>query len=130
MVNLAGVYAELGEAARGRGLLEEALAIQERHFGAGHVETAVAMNNLAVASGEGGDLPRMQELLVQCLAIKQQHFGPNHQELCMTLSNLGMAYGALGHSDDAQRSCDHAISTCARQCSNRRYGVVLLRSAS
>merc|ERR1712045_498427 len=62
LVNLAGVYSELGEVARGRCLLESALDIEERHFGVGHVETAITLNNLALACGEGGDVPRMQEV--------------------------------------------------------------------
>jgi len=130
LVNLAGVYSELGEVARGRALLERALDIEERHFGVGHVETAITLNNLALACGEGGDVPRMQELLVHCLAIKQHHFGSDHQELYLTLANLGMAYGALGQNEEAQRTCERAVSTCSAQRSSRRYGVVLLRSGS
>lgn len=130
LVNLAGVYSELGEVARGRDLLESALDIEERHFGAGHVETAITLNNLALACGEGGDVQRMQELLVQCLTIKENHFGSNHQELCLTLANLGMACGALGQNVEAQRTCERAIANCSTQRSSRRYGVVLLRSAS
>jgi len=130
LVNLAGVYSELGEVSRGRDLLESALDIEERHFGTGHVETAITLNNLALACGEGGDVQRMQDLLVQCLTIKENHFGSHHQELCLTLANLGMACGALGQNIEAQRTCERAIANCSTQRSSRRYGVVLLRSAS
>merc|ERR1712051_592321 len=130
LVNLAGVYSELGEVSRGRDLLESALEIEERHYGAGHVETAITLNNLALACGEGGDVQRMQDLLVQCLTIKENHFGSHHQELCLTLANLGMACGALGQNVEAQRTCERAVANCSTQRSSRRYGVVLLRSAS
>jgi len=130
LVNLAGVYSELGDVEGSRGLLESALQVEERHFGSGHIETAVTLNNFALASGESGDVEKMRALLLQCLSIKERHFGADHQELCLTLANLGLAHGALGYTDEAQRACQRAASTISKQRSSRRYGVVLLRSAS
>jgi len=130
LVNLAGVYSELGDVEGSRGLLESALVVEERHFGPGHVETAVTLNNLALACGESGDVEKMRALLMQCLSIKERHFGIDHQELCLTLANLGLAHGALGYTEEAQRACQRAASNVSKQRSSRRYGVVLLRSAS
>lgn len=130
LVNLAGVYSEMGDAAKGLELLERSLEIEERHFGAGHVETAITLNNLALACGEGGDTQRMHDLLCRCLSIKEQHFGYEHQELCLTLANLAMACAALGNKLEAGRNCNRARSVCSEPRSSRRYGVVLLRTAS
>lgn len=132
LVNLAGVYSELGDVPRARELLEWSLSIEERHFGIGHVETAITLNNLALACGEAGDVQRMRELLGKSLSIKENHFGSDHQELCLTLSNMGMACGALGENVKAEEMCSRAMCLCnvAGVVSSRRRGVVLLRAAS
>jgi tetratricopeptide (TPR) repeat protein len=117
---------------KGRELLAYSLAIEEQHFGAGHVETAITLNNLALSYGETGDIDTMQELLQRSLEIKDRHFGPDHVESCLTLANLAMAYGVAGETEAARAFSNRALTACSENgCgSSRRYGVVLLRAAT
>lgn len=132
LVNLAGVYSELGDAMRGRELLELSLSIEEQHFGVGHVETAVTLNNLALACGETGDIYRMRTFLERSLTIKDRHFGVNHLESCLILVNLGMTFGAMHEHGAARSFSGRALSTCRAPGapSSRRVAVVFLRAAA
>jgi len=132
LVNLAGVFSELGDTSRGRELLRHSLAIEEQHFGAGHVETAITLNNLALACGETGDVSGMRQLLERSLKIKDRHFGPDHLESCLTLANLGMACGVMGDENLARDYSSRALLACGGQGNpkSRRRGVVLLRAAA
>ena len=66
---------ELGDHSRKRGLLEEALKIQEAHYGKEHFAVAITLNNLAMAYGELGDRSRKRDLLKGARKINQAHYG-------------------------------------------------------
>ena len=53
--DLAVAYGRLGDYTRERDLLEEALKIEEAHYGKNHFEVARTLNDLAVTYGRLGD---------------------------------------------------------------------------
>jgi len=67
-----------------------------RHFGAGHVRTAVVLCNLAWVRLKLGDAKCAEVLLRRGLDVQEAYFGKDHVELADTLSNLGLAHGKLG----------------------------------
>ena len=73
--NLTVAYGKLGDHTNQRDLLEEALKIEEAHYGKEHFEVAKTLNNLAMAHGKLGDHTRERDLLEQALKINQEHYG-------------------------------------------------------
>ncbi len=70
LTNLGSAYGSLGDAARGRDLLERALRIQAREYGPEHREVADTLANLGNAYGSLGDAARKRDLLERALRIK------------------------------------------------------------
>jgi len=105
---------------------------EEKHFGPGHVETAITLNNLALACGETGDLDAMKDYLEQSLEIKEAYYGVDHPETCLTLANLGMACSALGEAALARDYTQRALMACKMgdSANSRRHVMVLLRAAT
>jgi hypothetical protein len=112
-------------------LLLETLATEEKHFGPGHFETAITLNNLALACGETGDLQSMKEYLERSLEIKDANFGVGHPETSLTMASLGMACAALGEMALAKDFTNRSFVACKQGDSphSRRHIMVLLRAA-
>ena len=54
-----------------RDLLEKALRIQEREYGAEHRQVATILTNLGIAYGDLGDAQKKRDLLEKALRIKE-----------------------------------------------------------
>ena len=76
LVNLSIAYGALGQTERQRDLLELALRINEREYGAEHRAVATTLVNLGNTYGRLGDPQRQREILEKALRIKQREFGP------------------------------------------------------
>jgi len=93
----------LGDVQMQRKLLERSLEIKERHFGVGHINTAVTLNNLAAAYSEVGNIQQERKLLERSLEIKEKHYGEGHVQTTAALVNLAGVYSELG---DVQKSME------------------------
>ncbi len=98
---IADGYSSLGNAEKERELLEQALAINERHYCLDHPVVAVTLTNLGNAYYRLGETLKSRELWERALATKERHYGLDHPEVAVTLNNLCVAYESLG---DAQKS--------------------------
>ena len=67
LTNLGNAYGDLGDTKKKKELLERALVIQERHYGAEHPEVARTLKNLGNAYGDLGDTKKKKELLERAL---------------------------------------------------------------
>ena len=70
--NLGVAHGKLGNYARERDLLEEALKIKEVHYGKEHFKVATTLKNLAATYGELGD-DKKKDLLERALKIREAH---------------------------------------------------------
>jgi len=99
------------EAAR---VLAEALAQDRRAHGAGAVDTARSLSQLAnlyFRQGKAGDaLP----LLEEATAIDQSRLGSTHPFIADDLHDLGLVYDALHRGDAARRTFSAAIRVLER----------------
>ena len=76
--NLGAAHIDLRDYAKARGVLERALAIQERAYGRDHPYVANTLFNLGVAHGRLGDNAKKRELLERVLPIWTRAYGTNH----------------------------------------------------
>merc|ERR1740130_1823445 len=110
MCFLAQAHSQLGNALASKDLLNQALVIEEKHFGTGHISTAVTLNNLATAHSELGDVLQERELLERSLAIKEHHFGKGHVQSAATLVNLAGVYSELGDTSRGRELLRHSLA--------------------
>jgi hypothetical protein len=82
-------------------VLERALAIQEAHYGADHVEVAATLGNLGNAYGALGDAAKQKALLERALVIQEADYGADHVKVAVTKFNLGKATGSLDMVSEA-----------------------------
>jgi len=86
----------LGKPQEAKLYYEKALKIEETHYGEGHWQTAITLENLANAWGDLGDVKQKKTLLEKALKIFEAHYGEGHWQTAITLYNLAITYGDLG----------------------------------
>jgi len=130
--NLAVAYGERGDAVAKRSLLVQALAINEQHFGEGHIRTATTLHNLALAHGELDARETSKALLEKSLAIQEAHFGADHGDMALTLACLGVACGTLAQHESAASSVGRALRILQGDLapSAQVCGLTMLRAAT
>ncbi|HBL32002.1 MAG TPA: hypothetical protein DD490_34700, partial [Acidobacteria bacterium] len=104
---LGTIQTNLGLFDAARPLLEEALALRERHRGGGHpevAETLVHLGALAQLSGKGDALP----LLRRALAIREA-LGREDAGLADVLNDLGMTLATQGRFDEAETNLRRSL---------------------
>mmetsp|Transcript_64177 Transcript_64177/g.180640 ORF Transcript_64177/g.180640 Transcript_64177/m.180640 type:complete len:466 (-) Transcript_64177:25-1422(-) len=107
--HLARAHSQLGNVQVSKQLLEQALAIKERHYGVGHANTFATLSNLAAAHGRLGDVQKKKAFLEEALAIKEHHYGGSHIMMATTLNNLALAHGELGDLCMKQRLLEESL---------------------
>ena len=75
LTNLSYAYSDLGDAWRSRELLQRALEVMEREFGADHKQVATVLVNLGIAHGDLGDAEKSCELLETKLGLTPSSYG-------------------------------------------------------
>ena len=108
--NLGLAYGALGDHAKQRGVLERALAIDEREHGDDSTEVASVLNNLGSAYGKLGDHAKKRDMLERALAIKERAYGRDHAEVAITLFNLAVAHGSLGDNSKKRELLERALA--------------------
>ena len=100
----------LGGIARRRGLTDtavafhrQALAIDRRLYGDGHLVVAEVLNDLGVALDELGDLPAADSAAAAALAIKRRWLDPDHPSVITSLHNLGLVREDQGDYQESER---------------------------
>lgn len=100
---------ELGLFEEAEPLLDEVLAVRERHLGPGSLEVAETLLDL-------GRLRLLQSrqdaepLLRRAVAIREQALGPNHPEVAEALAQLGYFLGRLGEPEEAEPVLRRALA--------------------
>jgi serine/threonine-protein kinase len=74
---------------RAHQLLEEAVGIQRRRFGASSPQYAISLDNLGTSLIDRGDLSGAEAKLREGLAIERRVMGAGHPDLVYPLNNLG-----------------------------------------
>jgi tetratricopeptide (TPR) repeat protein len=94
--NLAALYHEMGDYAKAKTLLKEALEIRQKVLGWEHPDTAQSLNNLAALYWDTGDYANAEPLYKEALEIKQKVLGRDHPDTATSLNNLALLYWTMG----------------------------------
>ena len=95
-------------------LFREALAINERIYGVGHLGTAVSLNNIAICLGRQGRHAESAALLEKAIAIRREKLPKDHPDLGHTLNNAGSAYEKAGDTTNALQAYTEAVELWRR----------------
>ncbi|HLJ49318.1 MAG TPA: serine/threonine-protein kinase [Bryobacteraceae bacterium] len=106
-VNVMNDLAEVASAGRGDHKLAESLLLDvierdRRIQGPEHLETLVAMNNLALEYSNLDKDAQAEQLYEQTLAIMRRVLGNEHPQTLLTMNNLGATHRFLGHYAQAE----------------------------
>jgi tetratricopeptide (TPR) repeat protein len=97
-----------GHYAEAEGPLRTALLIREAAQGRDHLDTAKAVNNLALACMKLGKREEAKALYRRSLAIREKALGPDHPEVARGLCRLALAYAATGDREEKEQAVDLA----------------------
>lgn len=86
---LAQAMAAEGRLTEAEAPTREALAINQRYFGARHMSTALSMNNLAALYYQEGRYAQAAAQWQQALPVYREVFGLEHPEVATLLNNMG-----------------------------------------
>ena len=107
---LAWLTQENGDYSKAEKLWLEALAIDEKLFGKGTIQTTRRLHLLANLYREQGDYDRAGRLLQTALEIREKHLGPDHPDTAQIVRSLGILgsrsgdyAGAVAHLSRARR---------------------------
>jgi eukaryotic-like serine/threonine-protein kinase len=98
---LGRVYRRLGVFDKAQGLLEQALIVGQRVYGAEHVRLAQTLNDLGALLTDKGDYAAAARSLEQALSMRRKLLGPEHADVAVTLVELGRVYQDLGLTERA-----------------------------
>ena len=109
--------------ARTETLLGEALEIRRSIDGGDNVNTAVALNDLAVNALRRGDYARAESLYLEALATLRRLLGEEHPEVAATLENLGGVYYRTKRYDETLRLLDQVLAMRRKQLGENHTAV-------
>ncbi|HMW02784.1 MAG TPA: DUF2225 domain-containing protein, partial [Acidobacteriota bacterium] len=95
---------------RAEPLLQRALTIREKLFGADHPEVAQCLNNLAWVYHRKGDDQKAKSFFQQALAIWEKAFGPDHPQPASALNSLAILSQAEGDYARAEPLFQRALA--------------------
>jgi non-specific serine/threonine protein kinase/serine/threonine-protein kinase len=102
MYTMAATYRGLGLYSEAKTLLEHALAIQKRAFGAKNPETLKTMALLGDVEKGRGKFSEAEQLLRQAMTDQEQALGPDDPETMATVNLLTDVLNAEGHDAEAE----------------------------
>ncbi|KAH8094159.1 hypothetical protein JL720_4151 [Aureococcus anophagefferens] len=91
-------------------MLERALAIEEREYGAEHAEVASTLVSLGAHYASRDEAHKARGLLERALAIEERVLGKTHGDVAPTLGNLGQCYVDLGLPTRASELLERALA--------------------
>jgi Flp pilus assembly protein TadD len=83
--------------------MEQAIAIEKKHFEPDHPKLAISYSNLAAILYDLGDLAGARRRIEQAIAIGEKHFEPDHPKLAISYNNLAHIELADGNK---QKACE------------------------
>ena len=90
------------------------LELRRAQAGEIHLDTMLAMNNLAVTRFSEGDVAGARELLEPVLKLRAQHLGAEHPLTIATMINLGWVLVDQGHVSEARKLATDALALARR----------------
>jgi tetratricopeptide (TPR) repeat protein len=103
-----------------RSVLEKALKLAERVYGARHAETAHALSEMGALYREAGEHDSAQIALRRALEIYRETAGQDSPEASMGLHNLAMSLEASGNLDEAMEEYERILAVRERQLGGSR----------
>lgn len=88
MQNLATILDALGAAHTAEEYLTEALEIEKKELGEGHIESAITMNNLGVLLAHIHQYDRAIEMLENSIQLRENYYGSQHHLTVCAKQNL------------------------------------------
>jgi len=91
-------------------LMEEGLALAERHYPADHPEISTSLSNLGVLLRNLGGRENLEHASghhARALAIDEKARGPEHPEVAKKLSNLAAVLKELGGAENLEKASAH-----------------------
>jgi eukaryotic-like serine/threonine-protein kinase len=98
---LGRVYRRLGVFDQAQRLLEQALAVGQKVYGADHVRLAQTLNDLGAVLTDKGDYAAAARALEQALSMRRRLLGPEDADVAVTLVELGRVYQDQGFNQRA-----------------------------
>lgn len=111
LVELAGVYNEIGEARYAEGLIADAVKQLTRLYGANAADTLVAKNRLAVTYFREGKIALAGDLAVKVLLLQKELVGPDDPETLRTMHLLA----AIRQSEGKFKAAEALQSECLQR---------------
>ncbi len=105
-------------------LAREVLAIRERVLGGEHLDTAVALHDLAFVLEEQGDSASALVFYAKALAIRRRVLGDDHPTTALSLNNLGYSANENGDLANARRYYEEALAIRRRTLGNDHASTV------
>ncbi len=96
LVNLAYLYASIGNYTAAGLLLKQSLITRKKVLGEEHPDYASSLNNLAELYRSTGNYAAAEPLYKQALAIRKKVFGEKHASYAESLNNLAYLYHSIG----------------------------------
>lgn len=108
--NMAGVRLKRGECDDTvESLCHDAYRIKSQALGAGHVQVAEILNNLALLRKLQGDTTEALNLTQQALAMQEDKWGRSHVSTAHTLHCKALFHQAQGDLNEAVQLCKEAV---------------------
>lgn len=99
---LGNIYRQDGRYRESREMLEQALGMEQRILGPGHIDVAVIKRDLARVLQEEGKFDRAEHLLKESLSGIEASTGPDHPERAAAAISLAHLYLRTGRYADAE----------------------------
>jgi CHAT domain-containing protein/tetratricopeptide (TPR) repeat protein len=93
---------------------QRALQLARDAQGQPHLDTALALNNLAGLHDRLGDYTKAERLYKEALAIKEQLLGPDDQDVALGLNNLAALYKTQARYTEAEQLYLRALAIWER----------------
>jgi serine/threonine protein kinase len=101
LTTMGRTYRRLGAYDKAQHLLEMALAVGGKAFGAEDVHVAQTLDSLGVVLADRGDYAGAASTLERALAMRRKLLGGEHADVAVTLVELGRVYQDQGWNDRA-----------------------------
>ena len=90
-------------------LFREALALDERIYGAGHLQTVTSLNNVAICLSRQGRYVEAAQEMERAVAIRREKLPAGHPDLGYSLSNAGSMYEKAGEFEIARERLTESV---------------------
>ena len=108
------VYQAQGRLDEAQRLYQRALAIWEKHPGAGVLDAATVKASLGAIYTHQGYYVKAEALLKSAVATRERVLGPQNADVSAVRSNLGFLYGSQGRWTEARQELEKALDVAER----------------